>query len=452
MRFDNGEFRVSGPKTRAELDAIKLKKFRALVQHANARAPYYATIIRARGISLEACTPADFPVLTKTLLMQNFDAIVTDRRITKQVVADFLTRSSDPMEQLFDEVTVMHTSGTSGEVGYFLFSPGDRAGMNISPPPSVRAGSRGLLRRSKLLRRIRVAFYGATGGHYAGVTGITSMQRGLRRLFFKVQTFEVNAPLRQMLEQLDEFEPDLLIGYTTALKILAEEQRAGHLRIAPLIVSATGETATRADMEFLSAAFGGARVFSAYGCTEHMMLGTSDPSGETMTLHDDNLIFEFYEDHSLITNLFNFTMPMIRYRMSDILRPVSDANARYIVIENLVGRSERMPVFVNSAGATDFISPHTINEIFVKGVTRFQMQLTGPSSFRFPICVEAGLDQQARAAATAGVVARLREILQQKGLGNVVFEVPVVADIPLNPRSRKFQLIVDERAADDARH
>jgi phenylacetate-CoA ligase len=173
-----------------------------------------------------------------------------------------------------------------------------------------------------------------------------------------------------------------------------------------------------------------------------MMLGVSNPDRETMTLTDDNLMFEFHADHSLITNLFNYTMPLIRYRMSDILLPVSAPGARRIVIQNLVGRSEQMPSFVNSSGATDFISPHTINEIFVKGVTRFQMQLTGPASFRFPICVEPQLDLAARAAAAAAIEARLNEILLQKGLGNVVFEVPIVADIPINERTRKFQLIV----------
>jgi len=79
----------------------------------------------------------------------------------------------------------------------------------------------------------------------------------------------------------------------------------------------------------------------------------------------------------------------------------------------------------------------------VPGVTRFQMQITGPASFICPICVDAALDEPARAAAAAGIRARLKEILQQKGLGNVAFEVPIVAEIPLNERTRKFQLIAN---------
>jgi phenylacetate-coenzyme A ligase PaaK-like adenylate-forming protein len=224
--------------------------------------------------------------------------------------------------------------------------------------------------------------------------------------------------------------------------MLGDEQRAGRLNIRPDAVVASGETVTKADMQFLSAAFGGAGALSMYACTEHLMLGISDPDGETMTLTDDNLIFEFYEDHSVITNLFNHTLPLIRYRMSDILRPISAPDAPRIQIQNLVGRTEQMPVFVNGAGANDFISPHIINEIFVRGVTRFQMQITGPSSFRFPICVDADLDETERGLAAAGVRTRLAEILAQKGLGNVTFEVQIVADIPLNERTRKFQLIV----------
>ncbi len=118
-------FATPNEDARAELEAAKAQKFRALVRHARSHAPYYAKIIRERGIDLQTCTPADFPPLTKSLLMENFNDIVTDRRATKQVIADFLSRSTDPKEKLFNRLTVMHTSGTSGEVGYFLYAPAD---------------------------------------------------------------------------------------------------------------------------------------------------------------------------------------------------------------------------------------------------------------------------------------------------------------------------------------
>ena len=428
--------------TRAGIEAAQLEKFRALVRLAEARAPYYARIIRERGIQSDTCVPGDFPVLTKSLLMANFDDIVTDHRVTRAVIAGFLSRSTDPKDRLFDELTVMHTSGTSGEVGYFLYSPTDFGRLRAAGMRNREAFRALFPRLGFRLRRVRLAFYGATGGHYAGVTGIASMQRGLGRLFIDARAFEVNTPLPEVVRAIDAFKPDVLWGYTTALKMLGDEQRAGRLRITPVSVVATGEMVTTADAHFLSAAFDGAGAVSMYACTEHMLLGMSNPDGQSMTLLDDNLMFEFYEDHSIITNLFNHTLPLIRYRMSDILRPVSPPGAPRIIIENLVGRTEKLPLFVNASGNKDFISPHTINEIFVRGVTRFQMQITGDASFRFPICVEPDLDSAQRGAAVAGVEARLKEILAQKGLGNVTFDVPIVENIPLNERTRKFQLIV----------
>ena len=59
--------------TRANIEAAQLKKFRALARLAEARSPYYARIIRERGIQLDSCVPGDFPVLTKSLLMANFN-------------------------------------------------------------------------------------------------------------------------------------------------------------------------------------------------------------------------------------------------------------------------------------------------------------------------------------------------------------------------------------------
>jgi phenylacetate-CoA ligase len=430
-------------QTRAGLEAAKEQKFRALIRYACARAPYYAKIIRERGLDINTCKAGDFPLLTKSILMANFDDIVTDRRVTKEKIADFLTRSTDPRERLFNEITVMHTSGTSGEVGYFLYSPADFSRLRAAAMRNRKLFRGRFPSFGWRFRRIRVAFYGATGGHFAGVTGLASMQQGVRKLIVDARAFEVNTPLPDVVGGLNEFQPDVLWGYTTALKMLGDEQRAGRLGIKTLAVIATGEMVTQADLQFLSQAFGGASALSMYACTEHMMLGISNPDGETMTLMDDNLIFEFYEDHSVITNLFNYSLPLIRYRMSDILRPLSTPQARRIMIQNLVGRTEQMPIFVNGAGAKDFISPHIINEIFVKGVTRFQMQITGPSSFRFPICVDAGLGGAERASAAAGVRMRLGEILAQKGLGNVTFDVQIVADIPLNERTRKFQLIVN---------
>jgi phenylacetate-CoA ligase len=310
-----------------------------------------------------------------------------------------------------------------------------------------RSSSSAMRRKKRKSRgRFRAAFYGAIGGHYAGVSGASMAKRGMAKLFMNMQLYEVNSPLPQVIDQLNVFQPDLVSGYTTALKMLAEKQRQGLLRISPIAIGTTGEAMSPADKSILEAAFG-CEATSMYGCTEHLMMGFSAPGGKTMILYDDDLHYEFFEDHSLVTNLFNFTLPLIRYRMSDILRPVANSQLTtpYIEIESLVGRTEMMPMFINRDGAEDFISPHTINELFVAGVTRFQMHLLSNTSFRFMVCLDSLLNPAQQAAAVGGMERRLREVLDQKLMTNVTFDVVATDDLPVNPKTRKFNLIVDAR-------
>ena len=62
------------------------------------------------------------------------------------------------------------------------------------------------------------------------------------------------------------------------------------------------------------------------------------------------------------------------------------------------------------------------------------------------VCLDSALDAGQRATAVAATRERLREILAQKRLDNVRFDVVPTDDLPVNPRTRKFQLIVDRRA------
>ena len=435
------EIRRALKLSRADFEAWKLGKFRRLARHARERSPYYRRIIDERKIEVDRCVPGDFPVLTKSLLMQHFDEISTTPGVTKQAIADFLTRSHDPTELFLGKYRVIHTSGSSGEVGYFVYSlkdwiRGSYMGRRGPQPPRKRKG------------KFRLAYYAAIDGHYAGVTMIRSIETGLAKFFVDVGCFEVNTPLHEVIAALNAFQPDFLAGYTTALKILAERQRAGELKLDCLIgIGTAGEATTEVDRALLEQAFG-CRLTNTYGCSEHLGMGAAPPGASNIVLTDHDLIYEFYPDHSVITNLFNYTLPLIRYRMSDILRPVdSGAHAPYLVIESLVGRNELQPVFKTRDGGEDFISPHTINEVFVAGVTRFQMHLLGAEAFRFMVCLDPKLEAEQRATAIKGVSDRLREILARKRMENVRFEVLAVDDLPVDPRTRKFQLIVDKRAA-----
>ena len=434
------ELRRNQRLSRPQLEAIKLRKFRRLVAHAARHSQYYAKIIRDGGISIESCTPDQFPVLTKTDLMENFDRISTDPRVSKGAIKSFLSHSTDPNERFLGEYQVLQSSESSGNVGYFVFSVGDwaRAMAQVLRTPT----------RSKLFKRTRAANFLAVGGHYGSVSMTKHWMRGHRKYFVDQLLLEINSPLSDVIDKLNAHQPHRLNGYASALKLLAAKQREGVLRIAPKIIQIGAEPASASDIAELKAAFG-ADIFNLYGSSEHLLMGISKDPAAGMTLFDDELIYEMHEDHIVVTNLFNFTVPLIRYRMSDILRPMSTASSKlpYLKIESVVGRSEIVPLFVNDDGDTDYLSPHVVVDIFVPGVRRFQLHWLGPTSFRFVACLDTGLTPAQRQGCVMGLEQQLQAMLDVKRMRNVKFDVELVEDLPVNTKSRKFQLIVDRRSS-----
>jgi len=437
--------KIKNESDMSDFESERLKKFRKLVKYANANSPYYAKIIRENCISIDSSVPEDFPVLTKSIAMENFDDIVTDRKITKKGIEEFVTTSSDPRDLFLNKYTALVTSGSSGEEGYFVshFKDTIRGLSSISPAKLST-------KISLLINYVRwvftkrkkpaIAFYGNVSGHYAGYDSAIKWPK----LLFNAKGFEINQAVSKTVEDINQFQPNILCGYTTMLKILAEEKINNNLSISPQVIIATAETVTKDDLIFLNKVFPTSHVMSLYASSEHGNMGRSNRDKETMSLFDDKLIFEFFEDHTLVTNLCNYTMPLIRYKMSDVLVPISEKNTYPTIAKNLISRTETKVYFKNSVGDTESFTSFITRRFYVKGVSKFQMQVTSDTSFRFPICLESHLTKEEKSEAIKKVENNLVELLHKKNLDNVSFDVFVVKEIPVNKKTRKFQLIIDK--------
>jgi len=415
--------------TREELEAERLESFRRLVAYARERSPYYADLITERGIDPARCSPTDFPVLTKREVMNNFDRLVTDRSITKDKATRFLSTSKDPLELFEGRYYVLHTSGSSGEIGIYPYSRDDIArGLAKTPSPPWSG-----------LRRTRTAFFGATKGHFAGVTLASVFKGSALRFLFKMETYEINSPIDSVIKGLNAFRPDVVAGYATALKILADKKRQGALRIAPRLLMSSGEPLNPDDRSVIESTFK-APLMNSYICTEHVYMGLGMPEYKGIYLLEDDLIFELHEDHTCITNLFNYTLPLIRYRMEDVLQPIDDEDRLYpfTKVKEVVGRSEYIPYFTNRSGGEDYI----INEFFVRNLRRFQMRVIDKGSFVFKVIIDRSIGEAERAKTLEEIETRLRATLSEKGLDNVMFKIEEVDDLPVDKKTGKFKLIL----------
>ena len=94
-------------------------------------------------------------------------------------------------------------------------------------------------------------------------------------------------------------------------------------------------------------------------------------------LFEDELIFEIGEGFPLVTNLFNFTQPMIRYEMDDRLELVVDPNPRlpFRKIRDIGGRGEASPTFTNRHGDHLVINWKKFFVFFVPDIERIELRV-----------------------------------------------------------------------------
>lgn len=443
LRAKLAEFERHARLTRAGFEADRLVRFRRHLAFAQQRSPYYAEVLRAHGVDVATATPADVPVLTKQVLRERFDDIVTDRRITMAGILEFLARSSDPRDLFLGEFRVLHTSGTSGQRVYLAFSESDWVrGMaqflrpEFRPPPG------------RPLRPYRIAYFGSTRGHYGGISMATPLGGDALRHVVDIRTYEIDAPLSDTLPQLNRFQPDFLLGFVSALKSLAEAQLAGRLAIAPRAVHGGGEAMSGSDAAVLRQAFGG-DIRNNYGCNEHLMMGLSTPDGGRIVVYDDDLVLEIGDDHVLVTNLYNETLPLFRYRIDDFLRraPVDDPRFPYLALEGVVGRAEMTLMLRNDDGVVEALLPYSFIGLYVPDVLGFQARIGADAALTLRVRVDPAVDAGRRATALAAIGAKVRGLLDGKRMRGVALAVVEVDALEPDARTGKFKVIVDARTA-----
>lgn len=423
-----------------EIRQMQLKKFRRFVSLIVLKSPYYQKICANHGIDPKHCSPDDFPILTKQDVIANFDDIVTDHRITKAKISKFLDVSKSPFDLFDNRYHVMHGSGTSGETSFFVYSKKDF--------------SRGLTHIMDLVplrlqrKRTRIAYLGIAGGHFAGITmAITSMSP-MARLIFDTKIIEITQPIQHIIETLNAFQPHILVGYATVAKLLAEKQIEGLLTIRPCRVESGGEVINRQDKHFIENAFK-CHLVNIYAGTEFLNMGVSKPEYGGMYLLEQDLIFDLKKDHTLVTSLFNYTMPLIRYRMEDILVPVADDEKilPFTKVSEVVGRNEYAMVLTNKHGVDDFVAPDEIYQFFMKDLRQYQIRWVNKQAFIFKTVFQTNVDESRKNEVRKKLKSKIASFLCVKEMENVTFDIEEFEDLPIDPKTGKFRFIIKDAGA-----
>jgi phenylacetate-coenzyme A ligase PaaK-like adenylate-forming protein len=258
---------------------------------------------------------------------------------------------------------------------------------------------------------------------------------------FHWHTVPATLPLAEIVARLNALQPMTLSGYSSLLPLLAQEQRAGRLAIAPIAVSGTSEPfpfESRAEVE---RSFG-CPVSESFGSSEGL-LGVASPGELPITLASDLAIVELVDaEHrpvargepsakALVTTLYNRAHPLIRYELMDRLVQHPDSTDHGHVRVTVDGRADDLFVY-----GEHILHPFAVRTVFVKApeVREYQVRQTS-DGIAVAVVAVAPLDCEALAA-------KLRAALAAAGLPHPTASVECVAAIPRHPQTGKVARFV----------
>ncbi|HET9973489.1 MAG TPA: hypothetical protein VFQ68_35015 [Streptosporangiaceae bacterium] len=308
------------------LAAHQRDRLRALLARAITRSPFHAA--RLRGVDPDRFELADLarlPVMTKAEMMADFDAVPTDRRLTRDLLERHLAGVVTEPSLLLGGYVGLVSGGSTGQRGLFVQTAGEYAEFvaSVTRRAIAAAAAGGGLPPDGLFIGIVGA---ATAVHSSGLAAATATRPPVRMI-----PAPASLPVAEIVARLNAAQPPALLAYATKLPELAREQRAGRLRLNLRSVTSMSEAITPAERAAVAESFG-VPVIDMFVSTEGLV-GHSEPGGALLTFASDNCLAECVDEDGrpvadgvpsakvLITNLHNLTQPLIRYELTDRFTP-----------------------------------------------------------------------------------------------------------------------------------
>lgn len=359
-----GELRRRDRWTRAQLDAHQTSALERLRAHAYARSPFYQRF--HQGLTDRPLH--ELPVLTKAMLMEHFDEVVADRTIRlKDVEAFRATARGD--ERFQGRYWVTATSGSTGRPGLFLFDGAEWLAVLAS---FARAHEWAGLTVRLTHRMTMASVASTTPWHLSAQVGAS-----LRSWWMPALRLAASQPLATIVEQLNAWQPEMLVAYASMARLLADEQAAGHLQIAPHLIFTSSEVLTAETRRRIEAAWG-QRLFNQYAATESGGLAAECEQHRGLHLCEDLVICEVVDGDNrlappgvhgekvLITVLASRTLPLIRYELSDSVRLATAAcpcGRPFRLLDGIQGRAEDILRLPAAAGGQVAVHPLVFHQI-----------------------------------------------------------------------------------------
>ena len=413
------------------------RHFHKLLTHVWNRSAFYREYYSSHGVrekSLADMSIGDLPLLPKKLLIANFDRAVTDPRLRRKELEEWFESHRDPNETFCQDMIVVHGSGTSGDFGIYAY---DRKAWTIA---DTTLAGRLPLPENYPAGKTRVAFYVAANGHFATV----SMASSIPKSVYDTLILSLMDPVEQTLQRLNAFQPHRLTGYSSSVAQLAELALEGRLEISPQRIFVGGDKLSE-NMERKIRAAWNAPLYVLYAASESKYIAIKMPERDQMMVMDDLNIVEVLNENDrevgaeqegrvVLTNLYNYTLPLLRYELGDyVVRGTELPDLPFTTLRDIRGRvNDALPIVLGS-GQRDSIHPIVLTTFHVPTIEKFQFISASPENVRIDYVAARNIDVAVRR--------EFERMLHEIGGARTKVEIRHVPSIANDPVTGKLRLV-----------
>lgn len=406
---------------------------------------------RLHGKTLGTLPLRSLPTVSRSELMARFDDWVTDPKLKLTELNAFTADPKRIGEPYLGRYLIWESSGTSHQPGMFVQDARAMAVYDVLE--ALRRSTPRPLQRwlDPLQLTERIAFIGATNGHFASMVSMQRLQQLNPFMARALSCFSVLQSTPALVDALNVFAPTVIATYPTVAMLLADEAGRGALNFVPKEVWTGGETLSAAVRRRVELEFG-CTVRNSYGASEFMSIGWECSHGQ-MHANTDWLILEPVDqqgraapagqlsDSTLLTNLANHVQPLIRYDLGDQVTMHSErcACGSSLPVIEVQGRRDDVLVMAGRNGQPVTLLPLALTTVLEDeaGVFDFQLRQQGDHTLVLR------LDLHGEPAAMA--MSRCRVALQNFAAMQGLVPIRVIAElgqaIPKG-RSGKAQRVV----------
>jgi len=319
--------------TPEKIKSLQWEKLKKLLIYSGANCLYYKKLFKKNNINIaDINTYNDFlriPLLDKKEVRENFFSIISNKFDKNQLLLN-------------------HSSGSTGQ-----------------PLAFYQTKEFKLMAKAHQLRNYEWCGY-EIGDKFALLWG-SEIYFNSKFFFDKLENYLYNRlefntfcltedVLKRYALRLSKFSPKLISTYVSSIYLIGQIVKKYNLpQIKVGAIQTTSEVISDFQRSFIKKNFG-VDIFDKYGSRETNVIAHECIKHNGLHINSENVFVEFLRDNKpvkegevgevVVTNLNNYGMPLIRYRMHDLARPLSncDCGLGLPKMSHVIGRRSDMIV------------------------------------------------------------------------------------------------------------